>query len=256
MNSPELFVNNALIRLIGWRASIVHGDPSVFDRWLWLRRHLQPGPLRTLDAGCGSGAFTMYAAMIGNESVGISYDERNNAVATSRARMLGIRKVRFCTIDLRDLDQYSESLGAFDQIICCETIEHILNDKKLLADLSGLLKPAGRLLLTTPFKHAIPLWGDRVSECEDGSHVRRGYTHAEMRDLLGACGMEVRAEEYLSGCVSRHLVAATRTLSRVNPTIAWVATFPLRVFQVVDKNLTKAIRYPFMTIAIVAAKRP
>ncbi|MGH7934815.1 MAG: hypothetical protein ACREQN_16860, partial [Candidatus Binataceae bacterium] len=65
---------NALVRLLGWRATVLHGDPMTLDRWRWLKRHLRAGRLRTLDAGCGSGAFTMYAAKIGNEAVGITFD--------------------------------------------------------------------------------------------------------------------------------------------------------------------------------------
>ena len=33
-----------LIRLFGWKATIFHGDPSVADRWEWLRDHLEKGP--------------------------------------------------------------------------------------------------------------------------------------------------------------------------------------------------------------------
>jgi len=55
-------------------------------------------------------------------------------------------------------------------------------------DLAVLLKPGGAILLTAPFRHHRPLWGERVSEIEDGGHVRWGYTHAEIRDLLEPCG--------------------------------------------------------------------
>jgi ribosomal protein L11 methylase PrmA len=71
-------MRNIFIRLMGWRAAIFHGDPTVYDRWKWLRRYLSHGALRTLDVGCGSGAFTMYAAKIGNESVGLSFNDSNS----------------------------------------------------------------------------------------------------------------------------------------------------------------------------------
>ena len=80
------------------------GDACVYDRWDWLRRRLLPGPVRTLDAGCGSGAFTLGAAKLGNQAVGLSFDKNNNAKATHRAKLLGLSNVTFMTLDLRQLD--------------------------------------------------------------------------------------------------------------------------------------------------------
>ena len=67
----------AIVKLVGWKATVLFGDPLAFDRYKWLKHHLQPGAHnRTLDAGCGNGAFTIYASKIRNQAIGISYDER------------------------------------------------------------------------------------------------------------------------------------------------------------------------------------
>lgn len=247
-------MNNLLVRILGWHATVLHGDPCVFDRWLWLKKRLRPGPLRTLDAGCGSGAFTMYAARIGNDALGLSFDEHNNAAAAGRAQILRIPGARFTHVDLRELDRRLPSLGVFDQIICLETIEHILDDRKLAKNLSALLKPGGRLLLTTPYKHYRRLLGDRLSATEDGGHVRWGYTHGEMRALFAGQGLEVVEESYISGVVSQQLTNLMRLLSCVHPYFAWIAVFPLRIFQVFDAPLTRALRYPPLGIGVVAIK--
>src|SRR3954453_17543188 len=47
--------------------------PSAADRYRWVRRHALRG-VRTLDAGCGSGWFTLYVAGWGNETIGGSND--------------------------------------------------------------------------------------------------------------------------------------------------------------------------------------
>lgn len=248
-------MNNMLVRLIGWKATILHGDPTVFDRWKWLKRHLLSGSLRTLDAGCGSGAFTMYAAKIGNEAVGISFEARNIQVALVRASILRIYNVKFIQADLRDLDKFIEQLGKFDQIICLETIEHIQNDKKLIADISCLLKPGGRLLLTTPFKNYKPLLGDRLSEYEDGGHLRWGYTYEEVERLFDEYGLDVLDKKYISGFVSQQLTNFMRILSKANIIIAWAVTFPFRIFQIFDLPLTRLIAYPYLTIGVVGVKR-
>jgi SAM-dependent methyltransferase len=246
--------NEALIRILGWRAAILHGDPCVLDRWKWLRDRLQPGPLRTLDAGCGSGAFAMYAAKIGNQSLGLSFDERNNQVATRRAKLLGLSNVRFSHIDLRELDKHADALGVFDQIICTEVIEHILDDRKLLTGLSSMLKAGGRLLLTAPYKHANLLLGDKLSLVEDGGHVRLGYTHEELQQMFSDCALELVDKEYLSGFISQRLVNLSRRLRSLSAQLRWAVTFPLRIFQLVDHAVTGLMGYPFSTVAVVGLK--
>lgn len=250
-------MKNILIKIMGYPATIIHGDCAVLDRWRWLRKHLRSGSLRTLDAGCGSGSFTMYAAKRGSEAVGISFDERNNKVAAERARILGIPRISFIDGDLRELDKMFSALGKFDQIICCETIEHIVNDKKLIKDFSSLLRSGGRLLLTTPYKGYKLLWGDDrgLSIWEDGGHVRLGYTHEEMTSLLKECGFRIEAEEYITGFVSQQLINLQRILSSFNPMLAWVTVFPLRIFQFLDPLVSEIIKYPHLSIGVIAVKK-
>ena len=248
-------MNNILIKLIGWKALLLHGDPTTYDRWEWLKRHLQEGPLRTLDAGCGSGVFTIFAAKLGNESIGISFDKATMETAKTRANLLNIPNVQFITADLRTLDQYRAALGLFDQILCLETIEHILNDKKLLKDLASLLKPRGRLFLTTPYKHYKRLMGDHILDYEDGGHVRWGYTHEEMKDLYNECGLEVLSQEYVSGFLSQQITNLMRLLGKLNYKLAWLLAFPLHLFLPLDGPLTKLLRYPYLSIGVVGVKR-
>ena len=234
----------------------MHGDPTTYDRWSWLKRYLLPGPFRTLDAGCGSGSFAMFAAKVGNESLGISFDERNFRLAETRSQLLEFKNVQFVLGDLRELDIYSDKLGMFDQIICFETIEHILNDKKLISDLAKMLKPEGRLLLTTPYKYYKPLHGDNISEHEDGGHVRWGYTFNDLKELFIASGLEIVVEDYISGFFSQKITNLMRRLSLVIPhTAAWVLTLPLRLFQIIDVPLTRFIHYPFLSVGVVGIKR-
>jgi 2-polyprenyl-3-methyl-5-hydroxy-6-metoxy-1,4-benzoquinol methylase len=246
---------DALVKLMGWPATILHGDPAVFDRWRWLKQHLRGGPLRTLDAGCGSGAYTLYAAKRGNDALGLSWDDAQNEKARRRAALLGLRNAAFRPVDLRELDRHARSLGTFDQIICFETIEHIRDDAKLVRDLAALLEPGGRLLLTTPYKHYHPLLGDEVSDVEDGRHVRWGYTHDEMRDLFRAAGLEVVVADYVSGYVTQKLMNFERRVTRAIGRAGWAATFPLRPLAIFDAPLTRALRYPHLSIAVVGVKR-
>lgn len=251
---------NILVKIIGYSATILHGDAAVFDRWIWLRRNLTPGPLRTLDAGCGSGAFTMYAAKIGNEAVGISFDKRNNSVAEERADILNIKNVKFITGDLRKLDEIKKTLGSFDQIICFETIEHILDDQKLVKDFFDILKPGGKLLVTAPYKfYNKRLLGDdkfSLSVHEDGGHVRWGYTHEEIANIFNNANLIIGKKEYVSGIISQLIVVLYRFLqARMSYKIAWLIVFPLRIFIVLDPLITKLFKLPYLSIGVVGIKK-
>ncbi|MBI3318509.1 MAG: class I SAM-dependent methyltransferase [Candidatus Omnitrophica bacterium] len=248
-------LDHLFVKLIGWKATVLHGDPCVYDRWRWLKKRLRPGPLRTLDVGCGSGAFTLYTAKRGNEAVGISFDERNNRAAAERAEILRIQGVRFLNADLGKLNELSKRLGSFDQILCLETIEHIRDDRKLLRDMSALLKPGGRLLLTTPFEGYRRLIGDRLSSEEDGGHVRWGYGLKLMRDLFEEAGLEMAEQAFISGFVSQQLTNLMRILSWLNPRAAWILTFPLRILWVLDRPVSWLLCYPYLCIGVVGEKR-
>lgn len=249
-------MGNAIIKLFGIKAAALFGDAAVFDRFRWLKKNLRKGSLRTLDAGCGSGAFSLYAASMGNEVVGISFQEENNRTASARAELLRLQNAKFITGDLRKLDAMVGTLGLFDQIICFETIEHIKDDAKLLRDFARLLKPRGRVLLTAPYKHYRRLPGDSISAVENGDHVRWGYTHEELKTLCEEAGFEVIVADYVTGFVSQRLIFFERVMSRILPgKLAWVFTFPFRIFQVLDPLIMRCIHYPYLSVAIIAEKK-
>jgi SAM-dependent methyltransferase len=251
-------VTDPLICVFGWKVTLFYGDFFVADRWDWLRRHLLSGPIRTLDAGCGSGAFALGAAKLGNQVIGISFDEDNNAKATKRARLLGLSNVTFMTMDLRQLDNYAGQLGLFDQVINTENIEHIIDDVKLIRDLAKIMKPGGKLFLTTPFLGYRGLWGDRAPSTppvEDGGHVRWGYTHDQLRQLLNNNGFLIISEGFVSGYVSQRLTNLLRRMTAALPyPLVWLVTLPIRIFRCLDRSVTRLLHYPYFSVAVIATR--
>ncbi|MEK7465647.1 MAG: methyltransferase domain-containing protein [Patescibacteria group bacterium] len=243
-----------ILKIGGYQSAVLWSDPAAFDRLVWLRRNLGTGNLRVLDAGCGSGAFTFCAAKRGGEAIGISFDERNNHEAVERADILGLKNVKFVHTNLNQLDLLAKDLGLFDEIICFETIEHIMDDKKLLKNFCLFLKPGGHILLTTPYKYYRHFPGDGVSEVEDGNHVRWGYTFKEMNSLLVASGFKVNKEEYVTGFISQYLCRIAKVLDRMFHNLGWFVTFPLRIFQILDKPISDLLGYPYLSICVVAEK--
>src|SRR5271165_435270 len=245
-----------LVRIIGWRATLL-GDPATTDRWRFLQSHLRPGDLRTLDAGCGSGAFTMYAAHIGNRALGLSFDDGQLQKANRRAKILGLRNVQFQQVDLRELDHFAEHLGRFEQIMCLECIEHISHDRKLITDLAALVEPSGILILTTPYKHHIPNYSETISSTENGGQVRWGYTHEELRKMLVSAAMTVVAVGSFHGWLAQKIISLRLHLLAYLPSVLALAfNVVLIPLHLLDRPVSALVRYPPLTNGVVAMKPP
>lgn len=260
-------MTDALVKIFGWPATLIHGDPMVIDRWLWLRRHLPavlPGGSKFLDVGCGSGAFTLGAARRGYDAVGLSWDEENQAKAGARARLLGLRAVRFPICDVRKLGERTELKGQFDVVLCSENIEHVIDDLTLMKDIHACLKPGGRLCLSTPNFDYQPVTLDDLgpfAEVEDGRHVRRGYTPAMLRELCALTDFEIEEVAYVSQYFSQKLTAFVRVANRVfGGRLGWVLTLPLRLLPLtldpwLGRWIGDIVGRPGFSVTLVAYKR-
>lgn len=249
------------------------GDTTTWDRWKWVEKRL---PITRngetlIDVGCGSGAFTIGAALRGYTALGLSWDQQNQDKATHRARVCGVSvdetpvassasergSARFEVLDVRQLGERADLRGRFDVALCCECAEHIIDDRKLLREIADSLKAGGRLLFTVPnFHYRAMSERDMGPFCaeETGWHVRRGYSPAMLRELCEESGLVCEEVSYCTGFISQKITALMRSLGRFGTRFAWAAAFPLRPLTIFDGLLSRIFHYPGYSICMVAVK--
>jgi SAM-dependent methyltransferase len=250
---------DAALRRGGWRLLAMNSDPLVWDRSRFAAAWLL-GPestVKTLDAGCGNGAFAFQAARVsGGPVLGVSDDHGAITKAVHRAEVMGVSNVSFRHFDLRRIDQLT-SLGRFNQIILFETVEHVLDDAALVRSLAACLEEGGRLLLTTPSHDHAPLFGEgrHLSGVEDGRHVRWGYSAEQLQQLVRAAGLEPAYIQPISGVLMRTVTSLMWRLSTVaGRPFAMLATAPLRLLRPLDRVVTHVVGLPSHCWGIVAVR--
>ena len=181
--------------------------------------------------------------------MGLSWDERNNAVAVERAALCNAESANFEVLDVRRLSERLDLIGRFDVVMMIEVIEHILDDTRLIQSATACLRlPGGRLLLTTPninFRAIIPSNNGPFSEVEDGGHIRRGYGERDLRHLSEAAGLTQAEITYCMGVLSQKITGLFHRVSRVHPLAGSALITPLRMIPpVFDKSSNSGYRLP------------
>lgn len=158
-------------------------------RYTWasmVLRNTPPG--RVLDAGCGSGygASMLARALPQHQIVGGDKDER--ATAFARSRYGDLPNLTFTTLDLEawnDLTTWQPA-GAFDYIVCFNTLEMLLHREVALMNMVENLSPAGLFLLATPS-------GKRENLLNPGwEHNKVEYSHRYLNNLMRRFFADVR----------------------------------------------------------------
>jgi SAM-dependent methyltransferase len=139
------------------------GNPSFYEwvskqtryyptaRWEWnaalenLRRH-NNGPVSLLDFGCGEGDFLLLANQLTNVT-GLGFDSTEASVQVCHERGL---HAYHGTVEEFLNDRLSAD-DRFDVITLFQVLEHVGDPKVLLKSLLVLLKPTGRMLVSTPY---------------------------------------------------------------------------------------------------------
>jgi len=160
-----------------------HGRPAPLPPNAWLRwdvvaRVLPRERSRVLEIGCGRGAFGTRLARR-HDYTAVEPDPQAYAVA--RERVLAVAP------GARVVHGLAAALGpdaAFDVVCAFEVLEHIEDDEAALAEWFGLVRPGGRLILSTP------AWPDRYGPWDEAVGHYRRYEPGQLRDRMRAAGFD------------------------------------------------------------------
>ncbi|QQQ75334.1 methyltransferase domain-containing protein [Saccharothrix sp. 6-C] len=166
--------------------------PGIAEENYWFRRHEAAyldlvrhcvGAV-VLEAGCGEGYGAALIAGHAARVVALDYDELTAAHAHRAYPELAVLRGNLATLPLRD--------ASVDVVVNLQVIEHLWDQEGFLAECARVLRPGGRLLVTTPNRITFSPGRDTPL---NPFHTRE-LAPAELRELLAGAGLRV---ELLAG---------------------------------------------------------
>ncbi|HEX7242269.1 MAG TPA: class I SAM-dependent methyltransferase, partial [Longimicrobiaceae bacterium] len=135
-------------------------------------------PMRILDLGCGNGYLTAQLAAAGHTVVGA--DVSRDGIEAAREAYGTSERLRFEVCSVYDDDLREVVGGEVDCVVSLEVVEHLYLPKRLFEQSFAVLRPGGRLVLSTPYHGylknlAISVlggWDHHWGVDWDGGHVK------------------------------------------------------------------------------------
>jgi ubiquinone/menaquinone biosynthesis C-methylase UbiE len=182
-------------RYAGYLVYRTMGTTSFVRRLEWRRMlaWLEPQPgEKVLDIACGAGELSLAVARRGCEVYGIDM----SAAAIDYARGLSGRAAIACRFEIGDAENLPYPDDYFDKIVCSSSMEHFADDSRALREMTRVLKPGGRAILTVDSFNC-PISEELLARHRETASVARYYTRETLEASLRAAGQELRRSEYL-----------------------------------------------------------
>jgi len=167
-----------------------------------IKRHLDTGRdlegKRVLEIGCGRGGFACWmASQTPRPSEVVAADFARTAVEKGRA-FAAERGIAGVTWEVADIQHITHADASFDTVVSCETVEHVPDPRHALRELARVLRPGGRLFLTTPnylgmlglYRGYLRLTGRRYTEV--GQPINNFLLLPLTRAWVARAGLRVR----------------------------------------------------------------
>ena len=175
-----------------WAAVAPDATPERFEqRRAFLLANVTAGE-RVLDLGCGAGEFSAALAGAGAQPIGVDVAAEPLRRAAERTPGLDLRL-------WSDGEPLPLDDNAVDAVWAGEVIEHVVDVAPWLSEVRRVLRPRGRLLLTTPHHGPLTLLRLAVSPRRFDAHFDprsdhvRFFSPRTLRALLDDLGFDVAA---------------------------------------------------------------
>jgi 2-polyprenyl-3-methyl-5-hydroxy-6-metoxy-1,4-benzoquinol methylase len=134
----------------------------------FIEKHARPNA-RIFDFGCGSGYLVGGLQRMGYDAHGLDFEKE----AIDYGVNSGVKNL---TVGLGDKLEYPDA--SFDLVISLDVLEHLEDEKPVIAELTRVLKPGGKMMITTSaYKW---LW----SVHDEISHHFRRYTARSLTNIF------------------------------------------------------------------------
>lgn len=218
---------------------------------VWAIEKFFPSAASFLEIGCGTGYVLkgIETAFPHIKLAGSEYHEEGLQYAAKRVSRAELFRMDALNIPFRE---------SYDVIGLFDVLEHIEDDRAVLAQVYNAVRPGGGVLITVP-QHRF-MWS---AEDEWAGHARR-YERAEIVDKVRQAGFTVRMLTSFASLVFPAMLAS-RLVSRLKRKFDYRNTFrvaePLNT--IFDKALSlelalirRGARFPFGGSLILAAGKP
>ncbi|HSH55241.1 MAG TPA: methyltransferase domain-containing protein [Candidatus Limnocylindrales bacterium] len=151
-----------------------------------------------LDVGCWTG--NMGRALVREKQCVVDGIDVHTG-ALEEAAKNGYRKL--FQLDLNDgTVDFRAVKGSYDTVLCCDIFEHLLQPQKRLRDISPLLKPDGRVIVSLPnigfvlyrLKHLLGQWNYEDKGIMDRTHIVF-FTKKSAETMFREAGYEIISSE-------------------------------------------------------------
>jgi SAM-dependent methyltransferase len=169
---------------------------SYFRRFIdGLRLSDIPAGSRVLDLCARTGHGTLYFYRHGKIGSAVCADVSSRMGAICRQRLSQGGFDNFVWLHLFDYPLPLAS-GEFDHILCFETVEHVAQPERLVAELGRVVKPGGTLILTTPNVGWEPVHAlAAITGLHHSEGPHRFIRHRRLLAMIEQAGFKIEREE-------------------------------------------------------------
>ena len=201
------------------------------------------GP-RVLEIGAGAGNLSRF--LLDRESV-ILTDYEDDYLHLLRRRFGSYENVQIGHLDLNTFTASELAGEALDSVVCLNVLEHIEDDRRVLAELYRSLRPGGVLVVLVPAHPQL------YSDLDRNLGHHRRYTEAELVEKFREAGFAVEHSRYFNWVGAIGWFVFGRVLGR--PHITKTAVQGYRLLSKL-RTLEDHHRFPFGLSTIVIGRRP